>query len=1104
MAERVVRAVLTGSSAGAVRAFEETAVAADASGNSIARSAEASSARQGSAWSSLGATAVKVAAAATAVGVGVAIVAVKMAGDFQQATTALVTGAGESAKNIDMIRQGLLQLAPIVGTTPTELAKGLYYIESAGYHGAAALQVLKVSAEGAKVGMADQATVADALTTALNDYHLGALSASNVMNELTMAVSVGKTKMQDFAGSLGTVLPIASSLHVPMEQITAAISTMTTQGTDAATASQSLRFMLAALAGPTSAATKEFQGMGVGMSEIPGITAATGKALKDLGLKTDDVASTLGKTGLAGALEEITTAISKKFPAGSAEYEAALKGAVGGTRGLTAALELTGQNTAIFEGNIQKIALAAGGAGAAVTGWADVQNDFNFKMQQAHAALSVVAITIGNFLLPVVTTLAGWFAGMLPTALKVVTAAFTWLNINVFPTLVNAFKTIVQWVTQNRTVLLGIAETAGKVVVGAFTVLGDAIGFIVRNFQIFGPLLVSVVAGFVAFKAAMMIQALIQGVSMGLFMFQAGLAGVSVAEVGATSTSFALGAAIDFMLGPIGLTILAIAAIIAIGVLLVTHWQMVVDKAKEVFGHIHDLVVGVVDAIGDHIGGFVNVLVNIFKATPFGFLVTHLHELFDVVVAVFGAIVGRIEIIFGVIASVVSAVVNRIGIIFSVAIPIISAVFGVIVTVIGDALSVIVPVVSAIVGRIGVIIGVIATVFADTFGVLAAIVSTAIGVVVGIISTAVTVISNIWGVLSTVFRVAFQVVATTIAVPFVLIIGIIQGVVTAITDVVENFVGVVSVVVGALAPIFRSAFGVIAMVVGTAINGIEVIVRAVIGPISVVVKAIAAVFTVEFNIIKTVVGAVIGAIVAVIRAVAGPVGAVVKAITTVFTIEFNIIKTVVTTIIGVIVTVIQGIVGVVQAVVGTVVSVFQAIAGPIAAVFTGIVSVVSTIIGGIAKAWSTVVNGFASVLQAVAGPVGAAINVVIGAAKGVIDGVIDAINFVIGVIDAIQVHIHFGPVSMDWNGLNIPKIPQLMTGGVITSQGLGWLHPAEVVVSRDAQIEAMNAGKGDTYTNHITINVTGGDPQAIVNALKRYMYASGSIPVTVAAAKRVA
>ncbi len=352
-------------------------------------------------------------AAVGATGVVIAGVAVKMAADFQTLTTQIVTGAGESVKNLELIRQGVLALAPAVGSSPQELAKALYLIESAGFHGAAGLAVLKASAEGAKVGLASQETVANAVTSALNAYSLGSDKATQVTNDLIATEAAGKLHMEDLASAISAVLAPASALGVSLPEVSAAIATMSAQGTDANRATQSLRFIIAALTGPTAAAAKEMKGLGVGMGEIPGITASATAEMGKLGLKTSDVAYTLSHQGLEAALKQVTDAIGKQFPAGSAQYNAALRDAVGGTRGFTAALELTGAHTAVFKQNIADIGTAFGKSGTSVDNWNLIQGTLNQKISEAKAGIDVLLITLGTALLPIVSQVVDWFSKLL-------------------------------------------------------------------------------------------------------------------------------------------------------------------------------------------------------------------------------------------------------------------------------------------------------------------------------------------------------------------------------------------------------------------------------------------------------------------------------------------------------------------------------------------------------------------------------------------------------------------------------------------------------------------------------------------------------------------
>jgi hypothetical protein len=73
---------------------------------------------------------------------------------------------------------------------------------------------------------------------------------------------------------------------------------------------------------------------------------------------------------------------------------------------------------------------------------------------------------------------------------------------------------------------------------------------------------------------------------------------------------------------------------------------------------------------------------------------------------------------------------------------------------------------------------------------------------------------------------------------------------------------------------------------------------------------------------------------------------------------------------------------------------------------------------------------------------------------------------------------------------SLPKIPTLATGGMVTGDGLAYLHAGEVVVNQQQQVAA--AGGGGSQVN---INVTSNDGQAVVNALKLYMQSHGSVPI---------
>jgi hypothetical protein len=80
-------------------------------------------------------------------------------------------------------------------------------------------------------------------------------------------------------------------------------------------------------------------------------------------------------------------------------------------------------------------------------------------------------------------------------------------------------------------------------------------------------------------------------------------------------------------------------------------------------------------------------------------------------------------------------------------------------------------------------------------------------------------------------------------------------------------------------------------------------------------------------------------------------------------------------------------------------------------------------------------------------------------------------------------------------GFSVPNIPMLAQGGIVTGPTLAMIgegNGPEAVIPLDRMGE-FGMGGG----NNVTINVNGGDPQQVVNALRRYMQLNGAVPITV-------
>lgn len=318
--------------------------------------------------------------------VGIGVEATKMATSYESSTTRLVTSADESTKNLNMVGQGMLNMAGQVGTSAQELSKGMYTVESAGYHGADGLTVLKASAQGAKDENADLGTVANAVTDVLVDYHLKAQDAADVTSKMVTAVSFGKTTFEDFSGAMHNILPLASAMHLGFADVSGVLAEMTAHGMSADQASQNMANAMRSLIAPTAKQEAEF---------------------KALGISSDEVRNKLSTTGLAGTLQFLADTAKKVGP-NVLDQEAALKKLIGTAPGLSVALMTTGENFDATTKAIKGISGASADAQGNVKGFSEVQQTLAFKVAAAKASFDSLMIELGQKLIPVIKDVMDW------------------------------------------------------------------------------------------------------------------------------------------------------------------------------------------------------------------------------------------------------------------------------------------------------------------------------------------------------------------------------------------------------------------------------------------------------------------------------------------------------------------------------------------------------------------------------------------------------------------------------------------------------------------------------------------------------------------------
>ena len=216
-----------------------------------------------------------------------------------------------------------------------DLLSASYDVASAGFGETAELtDVLKASQLGATGGFSELATVADATTSVLNAYGLESDKAAKLVDGFIQTQNDGKIVVDQYAQQIGRLAPIAAGAGVGIDELNAAISTVTATGVPVESTFAGLRQVIAAIQKPTSEAAK---------------------AAKELGI--DFSATALSTKGLGGVLEELV--------AKGGASEETLAQFFGSVEARTAILPLLNDQLVSFNKNLDNQAKAQGTAAEA-------------------------------------------------------------------------------------------------------------------------------------------------------------------------------------------------------------------------------------------------------------------------------------------------------------------------------------------------------------------------------------------------------------------------------------------------------------------------------------------------------------------------------------------------------------------------------------------------------------------------------------------------------------------------------------------------------------------------------------------------------------------
>jgi TP901 family phage tail tape measure protein len=333
--------------------------------------------------------------AVAAVGLGFAA---KSAGDFQEQMAIINTIAHQTPEELTKTGDSIRAMAQSTGEPLSTMTKAFYDLLSAGVPAGQAMAVLKDSTTLAIGGLATTEQTVDLLTSAINSYHLNTAGAAKATDQFALAVQDGKLTADQIASTFADVAPLASQMHVGIDEIAASYAVLTARGTPAAETTTQMNRAMVEMLKPNA-------------------------DLNDLQEKTHlNFAKIAGEKGVVVALQEMREAAEKN--------NVPFQDLFGRLDGFKFALATTGPNFAAYATELEKMHHANGTAAAQA----------EERMGTFHRQTAILGETFGNLLITVGTPLLPFLTDLVSHISAGVDAVGDWID--TFPNLGAALASI--------------------------------------------------------------------------------------------------------------------------------------------------------------------------------------------------------------------------------------------------------------------------------------------------------------------------------------------------------------------------------------------------------------------------------------------------------------------------------------------------------------------------------------------------------------------------------------------------------------------------------------------------------------------------------------
>jgi len=201
---------------------------------------------------------------------GVGIASAKIGGDFEEQMSRVKAISGATGKSFKALEDQAIELGAKTAFSAKESAAGMENLASAGFDANEIMSAMPGLLDLAAVSGGDVAVASEVAATSLRGFGLEADQAGHVADVFARAAADTNAEVADMGEAMKYIAPVAKSMGLSIEEVSAAIGIMSDEGIKGSQAGTALRGALSRLAKPTDPMIAKMDELGLSFYDAEG------------------------------------------------------------------------------------------------------------------------------------------------------------------------------------------------------------------------------------------------------------------------------------------------------------------------------------------------------------------------------------------------------------------------------------------------------------------------------------------------------------------------------------------------------------------------------------------------------------------------------------------------------------------------------------------------------------------------------------------------------------------------------------------------------------------------------------------------------------------